>query len=141
MTKLPWQGKEIKSDHKVFIATKPGECVSVDQLASTKVGSYAQLKGKLIKKHYKCTTIFVNHYSHLRFVHLQLEGLLAKTLTAKFAFEQYVAEYGVKIFHYHCDNGHFHYNAFQQACHHARQQLTFCGINVHFQNGIAKQAI
>jgi hypothetical protein len=30
MTKLPCQGKETKADHMVFIATKPGECVSVD---------------------------------------------------------------------------------------------------------------
>jgi hypothetical protein len=27
MTKLSWQGKETKADHKVFIVTKPGECI------------------------------------------------------------------------------------------------------------------
>jgi hypothetical protein len=52
-----------------------------------------------------------------------------------------MAEHGVKILHYHCNNGRFHDNAFQQACHKARQHLTFCGVNAHFQNGIAKQAI
>jgi hypothetical protein len=30
MTKIPWRGKETKSSHEVFVATKPGECVSVD---------------------------------------------------------------------------------------------------------------
>jgi hypothetical protein len=50
MTKLPWQGKETKANHEVFIATKPGECISVDQITSTEVGFYAQLKGKLTKK-------------------------------------------------------------------------------------------
>jgi hypothetical protein len=30
MTELPWQGKEAKADHKVFVATKPGECISVE---------------------------------------------------------------------------------------------------------------
>ncbi len=45
------------------------------------------------------------------------------------------------ILHYHCDNGRFHDNAFGQACHEARQQLTFCRVNAHFQNGIAKRAI
>jgi hypothetical protein len=44
MTKLPWQGKETKASHKVFIATKPGECVSVHQMISTEVGFYTQLK-------------------------------------------------------------------------------------------------
>jgi hypothetical protein len=32
MTKLPWQGKETKADHKVFITTKPGECILVNQI-------------------------------------------------------------------------------------------------------------
>jgi hypothetical protein len=31
MAKLPWQGKETKADHKVFITTKPGECISVNK--------------------------------------------------------------------------------------------------------------
>ncbi len=37
MTKLPWQGKETKADHKVFVAAKPGECISVDQMTSMEV--------------------------------------------------------------------------------------------------------
>ena len=49
MTKVPWRGKETKASRKVFIATKPGECISVDQMASTEVGFYAQMKGKLCR--------------------------------------------------------------------------------------------
>ncbi len=70
MTKIPWRGKEIKASHKVFTTTKPGECISVNQMVSTEVGFFAQMKGKLTKKRYRCVTIFVNHYSRLRFVHL-----------------------------------------------------------------------
>ncbi len=141
---LHWQGKETKANHEVVIATKPGECILVDQTMSTEVGFYAQLKGKLTKKCYKCTTIFVNHFSRLQFVYLQLDDGSAQTLAAKLAFKQYVAEHGVKIMHYHSNNGRFHSfhdNAFQQACHNSRQPFTFCGVNTHFQNGIAKQAI
>ncbi len=141
MTKLPWQGKETKANHEVFVATKPGECVLVDQMTSTEVDYYAQLKGKLTKKHYKCATVFVNHFSRLRLVHLQLDDKSKETLATKFAFKQYSAEHGVKVLHYHCNNVRFHDNAFRQACHNARQQLTFCGVIAHFQNGIAKQAI
>jgi hypothetical protein len=112
ITKLPWQGKETKADHEVFIATKPGECVSVNQMPSTEMGFYVQLKGKFTKKHYKCVTVFVNHFSCLCFVHLQINNLLAETLATKFAFEQYVAKYRVKILHYHCNNWQFHDNAF-----------------------------
>jgi hypothetical protein len=50
MTKIPWSGREAKASHEVFIATKPGECISVDQMMSTEAGFYAQMKGKLTKK-------------------------------------------------------------------------------------------
>jgi hypothetical protein len=105
------------------------------------VGFYTQLKGKLTKKHYKCATIFINHFSRLHFVHLQLDDGSAKILAAKLAFKQYAAQYKVKSMHYHCNNGQFQDNASQQACHDSWQQLTFCGVNAHFQNGITKRAI
>ncbi len=44
MTKLPWQGKETKADHKVFIATKPEECISVDQMTSMEVGFFCTIE-------------------------------------------------------------------------------------------------
>jgi hypothetical protein len=50
MTRIPWHGRETKASHKVFIATMPGECISVDQMTSTEVRFYAQMKGKLTKK-------------------------------------------------------------------------------------------
>jgi hypothetical protein len=50
MTKIPWHHKETKASHEVFIMTKPGECVSVNQMTSTEVGFYAQMKRKLTKK-------------------------------------------------------------------------------------------
>ncbi len=59
-------------------------------------------------------------------------------ISTKCAFEQYTAEHSVRILHYHCGNGQFHNNAFQQAYHDAQQKLTFCGVNAHFQNDIAK---
>ena len=110
-------------------------------MASTKVGLFAQMNGKLTKRRYRCATIFVDHYSRLRFVHLQIDDSSTETLAAKRAFETFATEHGVKVLHYHCDNGRFHDNAFKQACHNARQQLTFCGVNVHFQNGITKRSI
>ena len=63
MTKLPWRGKETKAYREVFVATKPGECVFVDQMVSTEPGFYVQLKGKLTKKRYRCATLFVDHFS------------------------------------------------------------------------------
>jgi hypothetical protein len=97
MTKIPWRGKETKASHEVFIATKPGECVSVDQMASTEVGFFVQMKGKLTKRCYRCAMIFVNHCSRLRFVCLQVNDSSAETLAAIHAYETFAAEHGVRI--------------------------------------------
>ncbi len=114
MTKIPWRGKEIKASHEVFIATKPGECISVDQIASTEVRFFVQMKGKLTKRRYRCATIFVDHFSRLRFFHLQIDDTSAETLGAKCTFETFAAKHGVTILHYHCNNGRFQDNAFKQ---------------------------
>jgi hypothetical protein len=63
MTKVPWRGQETSLE--VFVATKAGQCVSVDQLMSTQVGFISQLKRTLTKKRYTAATIFVDHYSWL----------------------------------------------------------------------------
>ena len=141
MTKVPWHGKETKSSHKVFVATKPGECVFVNQMTSTKLGFVAQLKGKLTKKRYCCATVFVDHFSRLQYLYPQVDDSLIETVAAKCTFETFAAQHGIRTQHYHCNNGRFSNNAFKQACRDARQQLTFCCINTHFQNGIAKRSI
>jgi hypothetical protein len=69
MTKIPLSGKESKASHEVFVATKPGECISVDQMVSTQVVFFAQLKGKLTNRRYRGATISVDHFSRLRFIH------------------------------------------------------------------------
>jgi hypothetical protein len=109
-------------------------------MTSTEVVFYAQMKGKLTKKHYRCATVFVSRYSRLCFVHLQVDDSSVKTIAAKRAFETFATKHSVKNQHYHCNNGQFS-NAFKQACHNAYQQRTFCGVNAHFQNGITKLSI
>jgi hypothetical protein len=101
MTKLPWCSKETALSHKIFVPTKPGEIVSVDQMESTEVGFFAQLKGSLTKKRYRYCTVCVDHFSRLCFVHLQIDNSAAETMLAKQAFEKCAAEHGVRILHYH----------------------------------------
>jgi hypothetical protein len=43
--------------------TAPGQCVSVDQLASNTPGFIAQLKGIPTTNHYRGATVYVYHYS------------------------------------------------------------------------------
>ena len=87
MTKIPWRGKESKASHEVFVATKPGECILVDQMVTTQVGFYAQMTGKLTTRRYRGATIFVDHFSRVRFIHLMQDSSSVKTIKAKRAFE------------------------------------------------------
>ena len=141
MTRVPWRGKEGSTKHTVFTATKPGEIVSVDQLISTQVGFITQLKGRLTKQRCTAATVFTDHYSCLQYVHLVTQITSQETVEAKRAFKIFAKQQGVRILHYHCINERFTNNTFKQACESARQCLTFCGINAHFQNGIAKKKV
>jgi hypothetical protein len=105
MTKLPWCSKELASSHKIYITAKPGEIVAVNQMESTEVGFFAQVKGSLTKKGYRYCTVFADHFSRLHFMHLQIDNSTAETMLAKQAFEKFAAKHGVHILHYHCGNG------------------------------------
>jgi hypothetical protein len=67
----------------VFVATKAGQCVSVDQLVSTQVGFIAQLKGTLTKKRYTAAIVFVDHFSWLKYVHLMTKLTSEENMDAK----------------------------------------------------------
>jgi hypothetical protein len=66
-----------------------------------------------------------------------------ETVEAKHAFEAFTRSQGVTIKHYHADNGIFADNAFIKDIIEARpnQPITYCGVNAHFQNGIAEKRI
>ncbi len=139
MTKKPWRTKG--ATNPIRKATRPGECVSVDQLISTQHGFIAQLKGRLINQRYRGATVFVDHFSRLRYIHFHTSLTSEETIQAKMAFEKFAARHGVKIQQYHADNGRFADNAFISHCEDNKQLLTYCGVNAHFQNGIAERAI
>jgi hypothetical protein len=139
MTKVPWKGQETSS--KVFVATKAGQCVSVNQMISTQVGFIAQLKGSLTKKRYTVATVFVDHYSRLKYIHLMTKLTSEETIESKRAFQHFAKQHGIRILHYYYNNGQFADNAFKNSCSAKGQHLTFCGVNAHFQNGIAEKAI
>ena len=63
------------------------------------------------------------------------------TLAAKKEFEHRCAVRGIKVKHYHADNGRFAEPAFVKECERCGQDLTFCGVGAHHQNGIAERKI
>ena len=140
MTKRPWR---VKADNKetAKTATYPGQVVSMDQLESTSPGFIAQLKGTLTQQRYKYATVFVDQFSRYTFVYLQKRVTSQETVMDKHVFKRSAEQCGVKIKHYHADNGHFADNAFIQDCQTNRQSLLYCGVNAHFQNSIAERRI
>jgi hypothetical protein len=78
MTKVPWKGKE--TSFKVFVAIKAGQWFSVDQMISMHVGFIAKLKGTLAKKRYTAATVFVDHYSRLKYIHLMTKLTSEETM-------------------------------------------------------------
>ena len=141
MTKKPWRTKGANNKGRIKQVTKPGQCVSVDQLQSTTPGFIAQLKGGITKQRYTAATVFVDQFSGLGYVHLQRTLSSNDTLEAKQAFEAYARSMGIRIQHYHTDNGRFADNAFLQAVQQEGQTISYCGVNAHFQNGVAEKRI
>jgi hypothetical protein len=121
MTKVPWRTKGNESGKQVFKATRPGQVVSVDQMESTQPGFVGQLKGRLTKQRYKAATVFVDHFSGLRYIHMMTSTSSNETIKAKLAFEQFAANHFVNIEHYHADNGRFANNAFIDHCSQRQQ--------------------
>ena len=113
----------------------------MDQLESPVAGFVGQNKGYFFRKRYKVATIFVDHFSRLSYVYLQESTKGVQTLAAKRSFEAYASTHGVKIRHYHADNGRFAEKLFLNHCELAGQKVSLCGVSAHFQNGIAERRI
>jgi hypothetical protein len=142
MTRRPWRTKgHDNADETKTKPLRPGECVSVDQLESTTPGLIAQLKGIPTTQRYRAATVFVDHATRFSYVHLQKSTNAEETIQAKQSFETIAANCGIKILHYHADNGRFADNKFRAAITQSNQTISFCGVNAHFQNGIAERKI
>ena len=87
-THRQWCTKSCKNHQDVTEhPTKPGQCVSVDQLESPTPGLIAQMTGFITKQWYKYATVYVDQYLGLSFVYLQCTASSAETLDGKRAFE------------------------------------------------------
>ena len=138
----PWQTKaKVKPGKLSQAVRRPGDVVSVDQLESTTPGLVAQLRGRPTHVRYKVATVFVDHISKLSYVHLQQDTSGRETLKAKMAFEKYASSRGVTVRHWHCDNGRFADKLWRESCDAKGQTMSYCGVNAHFQNGVAEKRI
>ena len=115
--------------------------MSVDMLKSPIPGLIAQMSGWITGKRYWYSTVFVDHYSRFGYVHNQKTQSAAETLEGKLIFERRAALYGVKVQHYHADNGIFVSKAWKEDCLQKKQGFSYSGVNAHFQSGVAERRI
>ena len=118
----------------VNIIIAPCQRVLVDQLVSPEPGFIAQLKGRLDL--YTVVTVFVDHFSRLKFIFFQETHTSQETLEVKHAFEAYCRQYECQVQHYHCDNCRFADNGWIADAAQRGQTISFYGINAHHQNGL-----
>jgi hypothetical protein len=140
-TKRPWRSKQSNNRDESFKPTKPGEVVSVDQMKSPTPGYVAQLTGALTKDKYNYATVFVDGYSGKGYVHLQKTQNAKETIEAKHAFERICLQDGVRVLHYHADNGVFRAKLWKEDCEAEGQGMSFAGVDAHHQNGKAEARI
>ncbi len=85
-------------------------------MISMQVSFIAKLKGTLTKKRYTAGTIFVDHYSKMKYIHVMTKLTSKETMEAKQAFEHFAKHHSICILHYHCNNGQFADNTFKNRC-------------------------
>ena len=138
----PWKSKD-KANSRIRspVDNQPGECTSMDAMTSTSPGLIPQMSGFLTKRKFSAATIFVDHASSYGYVFLQENQTLETTLEAKASYERHASTFGIRIKSYHADNGRFADAKFHKIINNCNQQLTFCGVGAHHQNGIVERRI
>ena len=116
--------------------TQPGDVTSVDQIVLAQPGLLPQMAGFLTSNRIWGTTNLGDHMSDFVYVHLMHNFTLKETLLAKRAYEKVLKQAGCTARHYHADNGWFSDKGLHKDIDDKGQEITFCGVGAHHQNGI-----
>ena len=100
-----------------------------------------QEKGILTRARIWAATVFIDYVTGYVHVTLMTDQSGEYTLQSKHDYKHLSATRNVKVKHYHTDNGRFAERSFTNDCKASTQQITFCGVGAHHQNGIAENTI
>jgi hypothetical protein len=90
---------------------------------------------------YQYACVFVDHFSDFTHVHLMKSQDGDEVLAAKQSFEATADSHGIRVKHYHADNGIFAAKQWMDNCRDSHQGVTFAGVDSHHQNGRAERKI
>ena len=119
----------------------PGDLIHMDQAQSSTPGRPLTYSGRNNKQKVYFVTIFVDSISKKVFCEFQHSTGAKETVLAKQAMEREAATSGVKIKSFRADNGIFKSAEFRLELQDNAQNVTFCGVGAHHQNGIAERYI
>jgi hypothetical protein len=86
-------------------------------------------------------SFWIDHYSKYVYATFHQTKAASELLASKQEFESWAAKYNVHISSIRADNGVYTAKVFIESCTKKQQNLTFCGIGAHWQNGIAERFI
>ena len=118
-----------------------GDLVHIDQAESSTPGRPMTLSGHNNQEKVTCFTLFVDSISKKIHVHFQTSTNAAQTLQGKHRFERQAQQFDVKIKNFRADNGIFRSKEFRDDLEIHEQDVTYCGVGAHHQNGVAERHI
>ena len=92
MYKIQTRTKGKNAMRNIQEAVRPGHYISVDQMECSTPGFIAQLKGRLTKKRYIVSTVYVNPFLDLTYIRNQESTTSTETLISKHAFGAFSRE-------------------------------------------------
>jgi hypothetical protein len=120
----------------------PGQVVAVDHYCQSTPGKGPALNlSETVKAKYIGGTIMVDLATGRIKCYHQTSLNAHETITSKCKYEQEARQYGVKVLHYHCDNGTFTARNFVQEVWNRDQTISFSGVGAKFQNAVAESAV
>jgi hypothetical protein len=140
-------GKAKQRSHKSFTrsiamsATYPGAGVSSDQLEAGCPGRIPTSKGLPTNQRYMYVNLWVDHYSKYTYPTFHSSKHASELVKSKAEFETFASRYNVRIRCIRADNCVYSSQPFQILCDKGRQELTFCAVGGHWQNGVTEHHI
>jgi hypothetical protein len=122
-------------------ASAPSEGVSADQLEAGCPGRIPTTKGLPTTKRYRYCNLWIDHATRFVFPTFQETKHASELIASKREFQQFASRFNVLIRRIRADNGVYSAAAFQHDCKTNNQELTFCAVGSHWQNGMAERHI